>query len=60
MVERRREQAAEEGGPEGEGMAGFIGWRVELLLCLSFPLRGNSLLKPLDSGLRRNDEGGWG
>ena len=25
---------------------------------LSFPLGGNGLLKPLDSGLRRNDGGG--
>ena len=41
-------------------MAGFIGWRVRLsLLWLSFPLCGNGLLKPLDSGLRRNDGGGW-
>ena len=47
-----REQAAE-GRPGGEGMADFIGWRVRL----TFPLRGNVWSKPLDSGLRRNDEG---
>ena len=40
------------------GMAGFLGWRVGLsLLWLSFPHCGNALLKPLDSGLRRNDAG---
>ena len=27
---------------------------------LSFPLCGNVLSKPLDSGLRRNDGRGWG
>ena len=27
---------------------------------LSFPRCGNGLLKPLDSGLRRNDGRGWG
>ena len=26
----RQEQAAEEGGPGDQGMAGFIGWRVGL------------------------------
>ena len=37
-------------------MAGFVGWRVRLsLLWLSFPLCGNGLSKPLDSGLHRND-----
>ena len=57
VVEPRREQAAEEGGPGGEGVAGFAGWRVGLLcLWLLFPLCGNDLFKPLDSGLRRNDE----
>ena len=60
MVERRLEQAAEEsrrGRPGGKGVAGFIEWHVGLLsLELSFPLCGNGLFKPLDSGLRRNDE----
>ena len=64
VVERRLEQAAEEsrrGGRGGEGVAGFGGWRVGLsFLWLSFPLCGNGLCKPLDSGLRRNDGGGWG
>ena len=32
LVERRREQAAEEGGPGGEGVAGFAGWRARLSL----------------------------
>ena len=47
-------------GRDSEGMAGFAGRHVRLLfLYLSFPLCGNGLLKPLDSGLRRNDsEGG--
>ena len=41
--------------------AGFAGWRVGLSsLWLSFPLCGNGLSKPLDSGLRRNDGGGCG
>ena len=40
--------------PEGEGVAGYIGWRARLsLLWLSFPLCGNDLFQPLDSGLRR-------
>ena len=39
VVERRREQAAEEGGPGDEVMLGYAGWRVRLLrLWLSFPL----------------------
>ena len=52
-------------GPGGEGVAGFGGWRVgSLSLWLAFPLCGNGLSKPLDSGLRlpaagRNDDGGW-
>ena len=47
--------------PGGEGVAGFIGWRVRLsLLWLSFPLCGNGLFQPLDSGLRRNDGRSWG
>ena len=38
-------------------MAGFMGWRAGgHPFKLSFPLRGNGLCKPLDSGLRRNDE----
>ena len=42
-------------------MAGLAGRRVGLsLLWLAFPLRGNGLSKPLDSGLRRSDGGGWG
>ena len=39
--------------------AGLVnGWRVlsDAQVGLSFPLRGNRLSKPLDSGLRRNDE----
>ena len=59
MVEPRLERAAEEGGPGGEGMAGFSGWRVRLSCLLSFPLCGNGLCKPLDSGLRRNDGFVW-
>ena len=48
----------QEGRPRSEGVAGLIGWHVRLsLLQLSFPLRGNGLCKPLDSGLRRNDGG---
>ena len=44
----------------GDGMAGFIrmptfGYRARVL---PFPLCGNGLFKPLDSGLRRNDNGG--
>ena len=42
-------------GRGGERMAGFAGWRAELSCLLSFPLCGNELYKPLDSGLRRND-----
>ena len=39
--------------------ARFIRWRVRLsFLWLAFPRCGNGLLKPLDSGLRRNDCGG--
>ena len=55
MVERRREQVVEEGG-----LGGVIGWQAlpdgafGCLACvLSFPLCGNGLCKPLDSGLRR-------
>ena len=37
-------------------MTGFTEWRAECSSpWLSFPLRGNGLSKPLDSGLRRND-----
>ena len=41
------------------------GWQVLLdgafgcRALLSFPLCGNGLFKPLDSGLRRNDNEGW-
>ena len=50
-------------GRRGRGgdkwMADFIGWLFgSLFLWLSFPRCGNGLLKPLDSGLRRNDGGG--
>ena len=41
-------------------VAGFAGWCVGLSRLLSFPLCGNVLNKPLDSGLRRNDGRGWG
>ena len=61
VVESRLEQAAEESRKEGrvgEGMAGFAGWCVGLSCLLSFPLCGNDLSQPLDSGLRRNDGGG--
>ena len=40
-------------GRVGEGIAGFAGWRVGLSRLLSFPLCGNGLSQPLDSGLRR-------
>ena len=56
VVERRREQAAEESRRGGRGVkeARFIRWRVGLsCLWLSFPLCGNGLCKSLDSGLRR-------
>ena len=33
--------------------------RLRLSCLLSFPLCGNDLSKPLDFGLRRNDEGGF-
>ena len=42
-------------------MKGWQVWpnaRIQLSRLLSFPLRGNGLSKPLDSGLRRNDDGG--
>ena len=46
-------------GRGGEWVADFSGWRVGWSsLELSFPLCGNGLPKPLDSGLRRNDGGG--
>ena len=39
-------------------MTDFTGWRVEWFsLEWSFPRCGHGLLKTLDSGLRRNDEG---
>ena len=58
MVERRLEQAAEEGE---DGMLGGlrflpVRWLIPLL---SFPLCGNGLSKPLDSSLRWNDDWGW-
>ena len=34
--------------------------RIQLSHLSSFPLRENGWSKPLDSGLRRNDGGGWG
>ena len=40
-----------------EGMAGFTGWRAGFLSCCHSRCCGNVLLKPLDSGLRRNDGG---
>ena len=71
VVERRLEQAAEDARSRpakagiqeveaGERMDGRVcrmpafGYRVRVL---SFPLRGNGLFQPLDSGLRRNDGG---
>ena len=43
-------------GRGGEWLTGFVGWRVGWSsLSWSFPLCGNVLSKPLDSGLRRND-----
>ena len=60
VVEPRLEPAAEKSRrekPGDDGMAGFIGWRVGgHTFKSSFPLYGNGLHKPLDSGLRRNDE----
>ena len=57
----QRRLESRKAGRGSEGMAGFAGWRVGLSLpWLSFPLCGNVLLKPLDSGLRRNDNGGCG
>ena len=53
---RRRPESRRE-RPGDDGMAGFMGRRVGgHPFKLSFPLRGNGLNKPLDSGLRRNDE----
>ena len=61
MVEPRREQAAEEGGPECEGWQALPDGVFDCHSCVSsFPLRGNGLCKPLDSGLRRNDGEGRG
>ena len=59
VVEPRLEQAAEEsrrGGRGVQGWQGLSGAHVRLSLLLSFPLSGNGLYTPLDSGLRRNDE----
>ena len=57
VIERRLEQAAEEGGPGSEEMAGFVGWRIRLSCpyIVILALR-EWIIKPLDSGLRRNDE----
>ena len=56
----QRRLESRRGGRGGEGVAGFGGWRVgSLSLWLAFPLCGIGLSKPLDSGLRRNDDGGW-
>ena len=38
LLQAGLEQAAEEGGPGGEAMAGFAGWRVRLICLLLFPL----------------------
>ena len=49
------------GGPECEGMAGFAGCPRPVIMpvyCHS-RLSRNGLSKPLDSGLRRNDNGGF-
>ena len=56
---------AQAGIQEGSG-AVVKGWqvlpdaRLRLWRLLSFPLCGNGLSKALDSGLRRNDDGGCG
>ena len=57
VVERRLERAAEgsEAGMPSQLRFLPVRWLTPLL---SFPLRGNVLSKPLDSGLRRNDDGG--
>ena len=39
----------QEGGPRGEGMTGFSGWRVGFRSCCHARLCGHALLKPLDS-----------
>ena len=57
VVERRLEQAAEEGGPECQADCVGDACREPML---SFPPGGNVLYKPLDSGLRRNDGEGKG
>ena len=61
MIERRLEQAAEEGG--GTVMKGrqvSPDTRGRLSPLLSFPQGGNGWSKPLDSSFRWNDAGGWG
>ena len=50
----QRKLESRQGRPAGEGMAGFVGRRIRwTCLWLSFPLCGNGLSQPLDSGLRR-------
>ena len=58
MVERRREQAAEESRKAGQRAKRLLisacPCQTDLMLPLmSFPTSGNGLSKPLDSGLRR-------
>ena len=62
VVERRLEQAAEESRKAGRSAKGWQGLpdaRVRLsCLCIVIPAMREWLVKPLDSGLRRNDVGG--
>ena len=57
-VAARRRLESRKRGRGGEWVADFRGWRVGWpSLEWSFPLCGNVWFQPLDSGLRRNDEG---
>ena len=59
VVERRLEQAAEESRKAEAGCETNCDFpRSAEVTRLSFPLCGNVLNKPLDSGLRQNDDGG--
>ena len=41
---------------DGEGIAGFSGWRIRLsFLCVVIPAVRDCIIKPLDSSLRWND-----
>ena len=59
VVERRREQAAEESRRTGRDVRRIARLTLAgITHARSFPPGGNGLSKPLDSGLRRNDGGG--